>query len=175
MRTRARLIQNLAHLRLATLFATPDSSISRHDNNCDESGILLLAPFVGPCRCVVRQNRCGEQRCPSASERDFDKSGPGPHPPVKVRVGCIIEKKNPYGRIDARQYFESGRRSAGEHGELCWLMGKGIALPVQKGLPANYEAYHKACDNGEVQPGRMFIFGLESMLNPNMSSTFHKA
>jgi len=29
--------------------------------------------------------------------------------------------------------------------------------PVQKAYPANYEAYHKACDNGEVQPGRMFI------------------
>ena len=37
------------------------------------------------------------------------------------------------------------------------FMGMGIALQFKKALPANYDAYKKACDAGEVQPGRLFI------------------
>lgn len=52
------------------------------------------------------------------------------------------------------------------------FMGKGIALQFKKAYPANYEAYRKACAAGEVQPGRMFIFELESMLNPKYVINF---
>jgi len=52
------------------------------------------------------------------------------------------------------------------------FMGKGIALQFKKAYPANYEAYRKACEAGEVQPGRMFIFELESMLNPKYVINF---
>ena len=44
------------------------------------------------------------------------------------------------------------------------FMGKGIALQFKKAYPENCEAYRKACDRGEVQPGRMFIHETGDML-----------
>jgi O-acetyl-ADP-ribose deacetylase (regulator of RNase III) len=45
------------------------------------------------------------------------------------------------------------------------FMGRGIALQFKKAYPENCEAYRKACDRGEVQPGRMFIFDTSDMLH----------
>jgi O-acetyl-ADP-ribose deacetylase (regulator of RNase III) len=52
------------------------------------------------------------------------------------------------------------------------FMGKGIALQFKKAYPENFDAYDKACAAGEVQPGRMFIFNLHSMLNPKYVINF---
>lgn len=52
------------------------------------------------------------------------------------------------------------------------FMGKGIALQFKKAYPENFEAYRKACAAGEVQPGRMFIFNLDSMINPKWVVNF---
>lgn len=52
------------------------------------------------------------------------------------------------------------------------FMGKGIALQFKKAYPKNFDAYHKACNAGEVQPGRMFIVELQSMLNPKYIVNF---
>lgn len=52
------------------------------------------------------------------------------------------------------------------------FMGKGIALQFKKAYPDNFEAYRKACAAGDVQPGRMFIFGLDSMINPKWIVNF---
>lgn len=38
------------------------------------------------------------------------------------------------------------------------VMGKGIALQFKERFPNNYYAYKKACKNGEVQTGKMFVF-----------------
>jgi O-acetyl-ADP-ribose deacetylase (regulator of RNase III) len=38
------------------------------------------------------------------------------------------------------------------------IMGKGIALQFKQAFPANYKAYRKACEQGEVQLGRMFVY-----------------
>lgn len=38
------------------------------------------------------------------------------------------------------------------------VMGKGIALQFRQAHPENYEVYRKACERGEVQPGKMFVF-----------------
>jgi O-acetyl-ADP-ribose deacetylase (regulator of RNase III) len=51
-------------------------------------------------------------------------------------------------------------------------MGKGIALQFRKAYPENYEAYRKACDRGEVQPGRMFIYDRQSFANPRYIVNF---
>jgi O-acetyl-ADP-ribose deacetylase (regulator of RNase III) len=51
-------------------------------------------------------------------------------------------------------------------------MGKGIALQFKKAYPDNYEAYRKACNAKEVQPGRMFVFETGSMLNPKYIINF---
>ena len=52
------------------------------------------------------------------------------------------------------------------------FMGKGIALQFKKAYPENFEDYRKACAAGEVQPGRMHIFELRSMLNPKFVINF---
>lgn len=44
------------------------------------------------------------------------------------------------------------------------VMGKGIALQFKKAFPENYKAYQKACEIGEVVPGRMFVFELEGQV-----------
>jgi O-acetyl-ADP-ribose deacetylase (regulator of RNase III) len=38
------------------------------------------------------------------------------------------------------------------------VMGKGIALQFRQAFPDNYDAYVRACEHGEVQPGHMFVF-----------------
>lgn len=38
------------------------------------------------------------------------------------------------------------------------VMGKGIALQFKRAFPANYKAYKRACDRGEVELGRMFVW-----------------
>src|SRR2546428_8812343 len=52
------------------------------------------------------------------------------------------------------------------------FMGKGIALQFKKAYPENFETYRKACAAGEVQPGRMLIVKLGSMLNPKYVINF---
>jgi O-acetyl-ADP-ribose deacetylase (regulator of RNase III) len=52
------------------------------------------------------------------------------------------------------------------------FMGKGIALQFKKAYPGNFDAYNKACKAGEVQPGRMFIVELHSILNPKYIVNF---
>ena len=42
------------------------------------------------------------------------------------------------------------------------VMGKGLALQFKKRFRANFEAYARACEQGEVHPGRMFVFELQA-------------
>jgi O-acetyl-ADP-ribose deacetylase (regulator of RNase III) len=50
------------------------------------------------------------------------------------------------------------------------VMGKGIALQFRQAFPDNYDAYVRACENGEVQPGRMFV--LRRLTNPRWIINF---
>ncbi len=52
------------------------------------------------------------------------------------------------------------------------VMGKGIALQFKKAFPENYEEYKKACDEGRVVPGQMFIVDRESLTNPHYIINF---
>jgi O-acetyl-ADP-ribose deacetylase (regulator of RNase III) len=38
------------------------------------------------------------------------------------------------------------------------VMGKGLALAFKKQFPDNFAAYRRACDAGELQPGKVFLF-----------------
>jgi O-acetyl-ADP-ribose deacetylase (regulator of RNase III) len=38
------------------------------------------------------------------------------------------------------------------------VMGRGVALQFKRAFPANFKAYERACERGEVQPGRMFVY-----------------
>jgi O-acetyl-ADP-ribose deacetylase (regulator of RNase III) len=52
------------------------------------------------------------------------------------------------------------------------VMGKGIALQFKKKFPEMYEAYRRACEAGEVEPGRMHVFERKDMLNPRFIINF---
>jgi len=52
------------------------------------------------------------------------------------------------------------------------VMGKGIALQFKQKWPENYKAYVKACQLGEVQPGKMFVFDAGGLLKPRYIINF---
>jgi O-acetyl-ADP-ribose deacetylase (regulator of RNase III) len=52
------------------------------------------------------------------------------------------------------------------------FMGKGIALQFKQAFPANFEAYRKAVERGEVRPGSMFVFETGSILGPRFIINF---
>ena len=52
------------------------------------------------------------------------------------------------------------------------VMGRGIALQFKKRFPENFRAYTRACDRGEVQPGRMFVFPTRRLTNPRYVINF---
>jgi O-acetyl-ADP-ribose deacetylase (regulator of RNase III) len=52
------------------------------------------------------------------------------------------------------------------------IMGRGVALQFRNAFPANYRAYKAACDRGEVQPGRMFVFDLGQLTRPRWIINF---
>lgn len=52
------------------------------------------------------------------------------------------------------------------------VMGKGIALQFKQGFPANYDAYRRACENGELKLGEMFVYDTGSMIWPRYIINF---
>ena len=44
------------------------------------------------------------------------------------------------------------------------VMGRGVALAFKRRFPANFKAYKAACDWGEVEPGRMFVFETDELM-----------
>lgn len=52
------------------------------------------------------------------------------------------------------------------------IMGRGIALQFKNAYPENFKAYATACDAGDVQPGRMFVFSTGRLTNPRYIINF---
>ncbi|WP_299478664.1 macro domain-containing protein [uncultured Roseibium sp.] len=52
------------------------------------------------------------------------------------------------------------------------VMGRGIALQFKKAFPANFRAYALACEEGEVQPGKMFVYDTGTFTNPRYIINF---
>jgi O-acetyl-ADP-ribose deacetylase (regulator of RNase III) len=52
------------------------------------------------------------------------------------------------------------------------VMGRGIALQFRNAYPENYKAYEKACQRGEVQPGRMFVHETGELTGPRYIINF---
>lgn len=52
------------------------------------------------------------------------------------------------------------------------IMGRGIALQFKQAYPDNFKAYKQACDKGEVQPGKMFVYSSGSLFNPKYIINF---
>jgi O-acetyl-ADP-ribose deacetylase (regulator of RNase III) len=52
------------------------------------------------------------------------------------------------------------------------IMGRGIALQYKKKFPANFRAYAAACERGDLQPGRMFVFATGWLTGPKYIINF---
>ena len=52
------------------------------------------------------------------------------------------------------------------------VMGRGIALQFKNAFPENFKAYAIACKQGEVQPGRMFIYETGQLIPPRYIINF---
>lgn len=52
------------------------------------------------------------------------------------------------------------------------IMGRGVALQFKNRFPANFEEYEAACQRGEVQPGKMFVFETRTLMNPKFIINF---
>jgi O-acetyl-ADP-ribose deacetylase (regulator of RNase III) len=52
------------------------------------------------------------------------------------------------------------------------IMGKGIALQFKQAFPANFDAYAKACQQQQIQIGKMFVFNTDAILNPRFIINF---
>ena len=52
------------------------------------------------------------------------------------------------------------------------VMGRGIALQFKQAFPANFKAYAAACERGEVEPGRMFVFDTGELTPPRYIINF---
>ena len=52
------------------------------------------------------------------------------------------------------------------------VMGRGIALQFKKAFPGNFHAYSEACERGEVNPGRMYVFDSGTLTNPRYVINF---
>jgi O-acetyl-ADP-ribose deacetylase (regulator of RNase III) len=52
------------------------------------------------------------------------------------------------------------------------VMGKGIALQFKQAHPGNFKAYKAACDRGEVQLGRMFVYDAGQLVSPRWIINF---
>jgi O-acetyl-ADP-ribose deacetylase (regulator of RNase III) len=52
------------------------------------------------------------------------------------------------------------------------VMGRGVALQFKNAYPENFKVYKRACDRGEVQPGRMLVFETGHLTNPKYIINF---
>lgn len=46
------------------------------------------------------------------------------------------------------------------------VMGRGVALQFKRTFPEVFREYKKACEQGQVQPGKMFVHALGTLQNP---------
>lgn len=52
------------------------------------------------------------------------------------------------------------------------VMGRGLALQYKKTFPDNFKAYSIACKNGEVIPGKMYVYNTGQIFNPRYIINF---
>lgn len=52
------------------------------------------------------------------------------------------------------------------------VMGRGVALQFKRAFPANYKAYRKVCEKGDLGPVELFTFNLNRFENPKYIINF---
>jgi O-acetyl-ADP-ribose deacetylase (regulator of RNase III) len=52
------------------------------------------------------------------------------------------------------------------------FMGRGIAAQFKRAFPENFTAYERQCKQGEMQPGKVFVFATGALTNPKFVINF---
>ena len=52
------------------------------------------------------------------------------------------------------------------------IMGRGVALQFKRAFPENFKAYEARCKRNEMQPGRVFVFEMGTLLPPRYIINF---
>ena len=68
--------------------------------------------------------------------------------------------------------FDSNAEAIANTVNCVGVMGRGVALQFKKLYPGNFTAYELACSRNEVIPGKMFVYELDSLINPKYIINF---
>ncbi|MDI1472291.1 macro domain-containing protein [Thermodesulfovibrio sp. 1176] len=68
--------------------------------------------------------------------------------------------------------FESKAEALVNSVNTVGVMGKGVALQFKERFPENYRLYRKACEEGKVTIGRVFVTSTNSLVNPRWIINF---
>ena len=68
--------------------------------------------------------------------------------------------------------FESNTEAIVNTVNCVGVMGRGIALQFKNHYPENFKAYELACKQGEVVPGKMFVYETGLLVNPKYIINF---
>lgn len=52
------------------------------------------------------------------------------------------------------------------------IMGRGVSLQFKQAFPENFKAYERACKQGQIEPGRMFVFDTGQLTHPRYIINF---
>lgn len=52
------------------------------------------------------------------------------------------------------------------------VMGRGVALQFKQAFPENFRAYKAACANGQIRPGKPYVFDTGLSANPELIINF---
>lgn len=83
---------------------------------------------------------------------------------VSARTGTILVERRTSAPLDTMIQLTRGNILEAATEALVntvnteGVMGKGIALQFKRAFPENYLFYRRACERGEVEPGRMLVF-----------------
>lgn len=68
--------------------------------------------------------------------------------------------------------FQSGAEALVNTVNCVGVMGKGLALQFKNRYPENYALYRKACSQGRVQPGKLYVVSVYEDFNKKIIINF---
>jgi O-acetyl-ADP-ribose deacetylase (regulator of RNase III) len=75
-------------------------------------------------------------------------------------------------RFKTGNLFDSNAEALVNTVNCVGVMGRGVALQFKQAYPDNFKAYAAACERGQVQPGRMFVFDTGELTAPRWIINF---
>lgn len=94
------------------------------------------------------------------------------NPPLKLNVNGIISEVIKMINYKTGDLFNDHAEAIVNTVNCVGVMGRGIALQFKKRYPENFKAYEAKCKLGEMVPGRVFVFEVNSITNPKYIINF---